>query len=68
MTDVEMHRVHRRRLVALMRKHKVCTNLKKCTFGTDEIPVLGCLVGKNSVRPDPEKIRAVVEWPTPLNV
>ncbi|GMF53875.1 unnamed protein product [Phytophthora fragariaefolia] len=36
--------------------------------GTNGIPVLGCLVGKNGVRPDPGKIRVTNEWPTPSNV
>ncbi|GMF47126.1 unnamed protein product [Phytophthora fragariaefolia] len=33
-----------------------------------EIPVLGCLVRKNGVRPDPGKVRAINEWPTSSNV
>ncbi|KAE8954069.1 hypothetical protein PR001_g32641, partial [Phytophthora rubi] len=46
-SEVEMHKEHLRRLFALMRKHKLYANLKKCIFGASEIPVLGCLVGKN---------------------
>ncbi|KAG6586721.1 reverse transcriptase [Phytophthora cinnamomi] len=67
-TDEEMHRVHLRKLLELMRKHKLYANLKKCIFGASEIPVLGCLVGKNGVRPDPEKVRVINEWPTPSSV
>ncbi|KAG6610909.1 reverse transcriptase [Phytophthora cinnamomi] len=67
-TDVEMHRVHLRKLLELMRKHKLYANLKKCIFGESEIPVLGCLVGKNGVRPDPEKVRVINEWSTPSSV
>ncbi|KAE8912121.1 hypothetical protein PF002_g29446 [Phytophthora fragariae] len=63
-----MHKEHLRRLFALMRKHKLYANLKKCIFGASEIPVLGCLVGKNGVRPDPGKVRVITEWPTPSNV
>ncbi|KAE8885762.1 hypothetical protein PF003_g30003 [Phytophthora fragariae] len=55
-SEVEMHKEHLRRLFALMRKHKLYVNLKKCIFGASEIPVLGCLVGKNGVRPDPGKV------------
>ncbi|KAG2770188.1 hypothetical protein Pcac1_g18799 [Phytophthora cactorum] len=51
-----------------MRKHKLYANLKKCIFGASEIPILGCLVGKNGVRPDPEKVRVISEWPTLSNV
>ncbi|KAG2981229.1 hypothetical protein PC120_g24829 [Phytophthora cactorum] len=54
-TDVEMHMEHLRKLLGLIRKHKLYVNLKKCIFGASEIPILGCLVGKNGVRPDPEK-------------
>ncbi|GMF24343.1 unnamed protein product [Phytophthora fragariaefolia] len=50
-----------------MRKHEPYANLKKCIFRACEIPVLGCLVGKNSVRPDPGKVRVINEWPTPSN-
>ncbi|KAE8957220.1 hypothetical protein PF011_g31217 [Phytophthora fragariae] len=52
-SEVEMHKEHLRRLFALMRKHKLYANLKKCIFGAREIHVLGCLVGKNGVRSDP---------------
>ncbi|KAG2960565.1 hypothetical protein PC119_g26358 [Phytophthora cactorum] len=31
------------------------TDVEKCIFGASEIPILGYLVGKNGVRPDPEK-------------
>ncbi|KAG3231176.1 hypothetical protein PI124_g23728 [Phytophthora idaei] len=66
--DVEVHKEHLRKLLELMRKHKLYANLKKCIFGASEIPILGCLVGKNGVRPDPEKIRVISEWPTLSNV
>ncbi|TMW57438.1 hypothetical protein Poli38472_003363 [Pythium oligandrum] len=67
-TDLEVHRLHLREVLTLMRKHKLYANLKKCIFAASEIPVLGCIVGKNGVRPDPEKIRAIKEWPTPVDV
>ncbi|KAG3031664.1 hypothetical protein PC121_g24444 [Phytophthora cactorum] len=67
-TDVEVHKEHLRKLLGLMRNHKLYANLKKCIFGASEIPILGCLVGKNGVRPDPEKVRVTNEWPTLSNV
>uniref|UniRef100_K3XC99 Reverse transcriptase domain-containing protein n=1 Tax=Globisporangium ultimum (strain ATCC 200006 / CBS 805.95 / DAOM BR144) TaxID=431595 RepID=K3XC99_GLOUD len=39
----------------VMRENKLYANLKKCMFFAPEIPVLGCFVGKNGVRVDPEK-------------
>ncbi|KAG3126963.1 hypothetical protein PI126_g22089 [Phytophthora idaei] len=67
-TDVEVHNEHLRKLIGLMCKHKLYANLKKCIFGASEIPILGCLVGNNGVRPDPEKVRVISEWPTLSNV
>ncbi|OWY94190.1 reverse transcriptase, partial [Phytophthora megakarya] len=67
-SDIEMHKEHLRKWLGLMRKHKLYANLKKCILGASEIPVLGCLVGNHGVRPDPEKVRVINEWPTPSNV
>ncbi|KAF1321780.1 reverse transcriptase, partial [Globisporangium splendens] len=66
-SDVEVHKEHLRQLLELMRKHKLYANIQKCMFGVDEIPVLGCFVGKNGVRPDPEKIKAINDWPAPTS-
>jgi len=68
MSEVEVHRRHLRKVLELMREHKLYANIRKCIFGASEIPILGCLVGKKGVRPDPEKIKAIVEWPVPRNV
>ncbi|KAG3080045.1 hypothetical protein PI125_g20559 [Phytophthora idaei] len=67
-TDVEVHKEHLRKLLGLMLKHKLYANMKKCIFGASEIPILGCLVGKNGVRPDPEKVRVINKLPTLSNV
>ena len=60
-TDVEVHRLHVRRVLTLMREHKLYTNLKKCKFAASKIPLLVCIVGKHGVRPDTEKIKAITE-------
>ncbi|KAG2804270.1 hypothetical protein PC111_g18332 [Phytophthora cactorum] len=61
-SDVEVHKEQLRKLLGLMRKHKLYANLKKCIFGASEIPILGCLVGKNGVRPDPEKFLGLATY------
>jgi len=68
LTAIEIHKGHLRALFAVMRKHKLYANLKKCIFAAPEIPVLGCIVGRNGTRPDPEKVKAIVQWPVPKNV
>ena len=67
-TDVEVHRTHVRRVITLLRKHKLYANLKKCIFAASEIPLLRCIVGKHGVRADPEKIKTITNWTVPVNV
>ena len=67
-TDVEVHRTYVRQVLILMRKHKLYANLKKCIFAASETPLLGYIVGKHGVRPNPEKIKAITDWPVPVNV
>ena len=67
-TDVEVQRTHVVQILTLMRKHKLYANLKKCIFAASETPLLGCIVGKHGVRPDPEKIKAITDWPVPVHV
>lgn len=68
MCALEVHRMHFRKVMEIMKVNKLYSNLKKCIFATDEIPVLGCFVGKHGVRPDPEKIKTINEWPVPKSV
>ena len=67
-TDIEVHLDHLRQVLQTMREHKLYANLRKCVFAASEIPVLGCLVGRNGVRADPEKIKSIAGWPTPRDV
>uniref|UniRef100_A0AAV1UCW2 Reverse transcriptase domain-containing protein n=1 Tax=Peronospora matthiolae TaxID=2874970 RepID=A0AAV1UCW2_9STRA len=67
-TDVEAYRIYVRKVLNLMRERKLFANLKKCIFAANEIPLLGCIVDKNGVRPDPVKIKAISDWPVPVDV
>ncbi|KAF1321538.1 reverse transcriptase, partial [Globisporangium splendens] len=67
-SDVDVHLDHLRQVFQVMRENKLYANLKKCMFFAPEIPVLGCFVGKSGVRVDPEKVKAIDDWPAPKNV
>ena len=67
-TDLEVHRTHVRQVLTLMRNHKLYANLKKCIFAASKIPLLGYIVGKQAIRPDPETIKAITNWPVPVDV
>lgn len=43
-------------------------NPKKCVFGAQQIKILGHVVSENEVRPDPDKVRAVMLFPKPKNI
>lgn len=43
-------------------------NPKKCCFGTTQLKVLGHVISSGYVQPDPDKVKAVKEFPVPKNV
>ncbi|KAG2879687.1 hypothetical protein PC118_g23445 [Phytophthora cactorum] len=66
-SDVENHVEHLRAVLECMRTNQLYGNLDKCVFGAEEIPFLGCFIGKRGLREDPAKVKAIVEWPVPKN-
>ena len=46
----------------------VTLNSVKCKFNTKQIKFLGHIVSPEGIRPDPEKVSAVVDMPPPNNV
>jgi len=67
MSEMDVHREHLRQVLECMREHKLYANIDKCVFGAEEIPFLGCYIGKRGIRADPGKVKAIVEWPVPRN-
>ncbi len=65
---MEHHRKHMRDTLQTMQEADLYANLDKCIFSAPEILVLGCFVGKEGVRADPNKIQAIVDWPPPKSV
>ena len=49
-------------------KHNLCFKQSKCDFNMEEIPILGVIVGKEQVKIEQKKIKAVKEWKTPTKV
>ncbi|KAE9292797.1 hypothetical protein PF008_g24972 [Phytophthora fragariae] len=66
-TAVEAHLDHLREVRIGMRENRLYANINKCIFGAEEIPFLGCFLGKFGVRADPKKLCAIAQWPVPVS-
>ena len=66
-SNVNNHIDHLRAVLECMHPNKLFDNGSKGIFGADEIPFLGCFIGKRGVRSDPAKVKVIVEWPVPKN-
>ena len=49
-------------------KYNLKLDPKKCVFGATEVKHLGYVISEGSIRPDPEKISTVRDWPRPQTV
>ena len=52
----------------IVEKHNLCFKRSKCDFDMEEIPILEVIVGKNQVKMEQEKIKAVKKWKIPTKV
>ncbi|TYK14463.1 Ty3/gypsy retrotransposon protein [Cucumis melo var. makuwa] len=66
--DVESHLQHLGLALQVLRKNELYANQKKCSFAKTKVDYLGHIISGKGVEVDPEKIRAIKEWPTPKNV
>ena len=64
----EDHLDHLQRVCQVLKTESLHANSKKYAFMIDHIIFLGFVVTPNGVSADPEKIRAIVEWPVPKSV
>lgn len=66
--DFSSHLQHLDQVFERLWRHglKLCPD--KCKLLQKEVTFLGHVVDQNGVRPDPGKIKAVVDWPVPTTV
>ena len=64
--DRDEHTVHLRIVLQTLRRHQLYGKLKKCKFWLEETAFLGHIVSKNRIKIDPQKVKAITEWPRPL--
>nr|GEW94209.1 putative mitochondrial protein [Tanacetum cinerariifolium] len=64
----ESHLEHIALVFLKLQEHSLIARISKCAFGETSIEYLGHIISHKGVATDPNKIKAVVEWPTPTNL
>ncbi len=64
----EEHLDHLRQVLQIIKDNHLFCKLKKCEFNRTELRFVGHIVGAKGIRPDPEKLSAVTDWPAPHNI
>ncbi len=64
----EEHLQHIRQVLQILQENKLYCKMKKCEFNQTELRFVGHIVGAKGIRPDPDKISAVTDWPSPHNI
>jgi hypothetical protein len=65
---LESHLDHLRQVFETLRRAHLKIKLKKCYFCFPNIHFLGHVVGREGIRPDPEKIEKIKNFPIPMNL
>ncbi|KAG1928442.1 retrotransposable element [Pimephales promelas] len=64
-SSLQEHVQHVRRVLQRLLENGLFVKAEKCDFHAQSVPFLGYIVSSEGMRMDPEKIKAVVDWPSP---
>lgn len=62
------HETHIRQVLQRLLKNRLFIKGEKCEFHVSTVTFLGYIIDRGNLRPDPAKVKAVVEWPKPPNL
>lgn len=65
---LEEHRAVVREVLRRLGAHDLFLRLDKCEFEKEEVDYLGLVIRQGQVSMDPDKVRAITDWPTPKNL
>ena len=65
--DLETHWKNVRKILTRIREKGINLKLKKCEFAVEETQFLGQIVNGETTKMQYEKLKAILEWPTPKN-
>ena len=61
----EEHLKHLDEALSILEEHSLYAKISKCEFGMKKMLYLGHVINAEGVQVDMEKIRAIIDWPTP---
>ena len=59
---------HLRQVLCTLQTEKFYANFKKCAFCINMVIFLGFVVSSEGVSTNPEKVKAITEWPQPQTI
>ena len=65
--DRKDHTIHVRRVLQRLLENRLFVKAEKCEFSVSSTTFLGYVIASGSISMDPEKVKAVEEWPTPTH-
>ncbi len=65
--DKQEHQIQVKRILEKLRQHQLSLKAEKCYFEQEEIEFLGLIISQNGMRMDPNKVKAIKDWPTPTS-
>ena len=66
--SLEEHLEHLKQVFERLNKNNLYVKPSKCAWAQPEIEFVGFIVGQNGVRPIPQKLQVINNWPVPRNV
>ena len=67
-SSFEDHLAHLREVFTRLRKAKLKLHPKKCKFAVKEVHYLGHVLSQNGIKPNPDKVEAILSIPAPTKV
>lgn len=56
-----------KKVMSTLRKHGLYVKAEKCDFEKVSIQFLGLIISTEGIAMDPQKVKAILEWPAPLD-
>jgi hypothetical protein len=64
----EEHEEHLKLVLQVLEEHQLYAKFSKCDFFQKQVHYLGHVISEGGVAVDPNKIKAIMGWPTPKDV